>query len=1105
MRTALLLAVLLAGTASAQQPSLGYYRFPAIVGDTIVFTAEGDLWRVDRRGGVALRLTTHAGEETHAAISPDGRTIAYTATYEGPAEVYTMALGGGPPTRRTYEGANALVVGWTPDGRVLYSTRRYSTLPNAQLATIDLRTNASTLVPLAQAADGDFDRGGTLFFTRLPFQGSYTKRYQGGTAQNIWKLASGASASVPMTPDHPGGSHTPMVWQDRVYFASDRDGHMNLWSMNADGRDLRQHTRHEGFDIQSPALGNGRIVYQLGADLRVFDIASGADQPVPITLASDFEHTRERWLQDPVSWIASSHLSPNGDRIVLTARGQVYVVPARQGRVVTALADKRVRARQAVFAPDGRSLVLLTDQSGELEFWRAPANGIGETTQLTNDAKVLRWEGIPSPDGRWLAHRDKDQQLWILDLRSGRQTRIGTNPVADFSDLAWSPDSRWLAYSAAAPNLFNRIFIHSVESGRSVPVTSDRYDSYNATWSPDGKWLWFLTDRNLQTVVGSPWGARQPEPYFDRQTMIMGIALVPGARSPFRPDDELARPGASDSTAAARDSAARRARGAAAAPPVTVTIDFDGIQQRLIQVPLPAGNYRNLATDGRRFWFNSAGPTRRAPFEIRSLAIDNDGAEPEVFLAGQASFELSLDRKKILIRREDEMFVVDAAAKAPAPAELAKLRVPLSGLAINFDPRDEWRQMFVDAWRLERDYFYDRAMHGVDWMAIRERYAPLVERVTDRAELSDVVAQMVGELSALHIFVRGGDLRRGADSVTPASLGARLVRDDRRGGYRVEKIYRSDPDLPTEMSPLAAWDVDVREGDIIERINGARTLDAPEIGALLRNQAGRQVLLRVLPARGGAAREVVVTPITQAREFALRYTDWEYSRRLAVEERGGGRIGYVHLRAMGGNDMNQWAREYYPVFDREALIIDARHNKGGNIDSWILGRLLRRPWFYWQPRVGEPTWNMQYAFRGHMVILVNERTASDGEALAEGFRRLGLGKVIGTRTWGGEIWLSASNFLVDRGIATAAETGVYGPEGEWLIEGHGVDPDIVVDNEPAATFRGEDAQLMAAIRHLETELAAKPVVTPRAPVYPDKAPGKRGEAAPAASTVPPPE
>jgi tricorn protease len=394
--------------------------------------------------------------------------------------------------------------------------------------------------------------------------------------------------------------------------------------------------------------------------------------------------------------------------------------------------------------------------------------------------------------------------------------------------------------------------------------------------------------------------------------------------------------------------------------------------------------------------------------------------------------------------------------------------------------------MFDEAWRLERDYFYDPHMHGLDWPAIKTKYRPLVERVADRNDLSDLLAQMVSELSALHIFVYGGDLRQGGDQVLPASLGAELTRDSAAGGWRVSHIYRGDPDYPTALAPLAQASAGLHEGDVIQQINGMSTASVAAPAALLEGTAGKQVLLHVAPAGGGSARNVIVTPINGQQARNLRYDDWEESRRTIVDSAGGGQIGYVHLRAMTSSDIARWARDFYPVFDRAGLIIDVRHNSGGNIDSWVLEKLLRKAWFYWQPRVGNPYWNMQWAFRGHLVVLCDAWTASDGEAFTEGFRRLGLGRVIGTRTWGGEIWLSSSNFLVDRGIATAAEFGVYGPEGRWLIEGHGVDPDTVVDNLPHATSGGSDAQLQAAIVYLQKQIREHPLPVPPAPSYPKK-------------------
>jgi tricorn protease len=649
---------------------------------------------------------------------------------------------------------------------------------------------------------------------------------------------------------------------------------------------------------------------------------------------------------------------------------------------------------------------------------------------------------------------------------------------------------------AFADNRFRHIRIYGVKEQRVVHATTDRFDSYSPSWSPDGKWLYFLSDRNLRTIVGSPWGNYQPEPFLDKKTRIYHLALREGLRSPFAPRDELhaedddkkedkkkeddTEPGDNDDKESDdKEQEDEESR-------VEVVIDLDGLAARLHETSAPAGNYSTLSVnDSAMFW--RAHPAGESKSALEAAKITNIDFKVETVVEDTGGYELSKDGKKLLVRKKDDLYIIDAK---PKKADLDKKKVNLSKWKLSVDPREEWRQMFVESWRLERDYFYDRGMHGVDWKAMLNRYLPLVERVTTRPELSDLMAQMVSELAALHTYVGGGDMRSGDDDVQPASLGAVLRREPASGGYLVEHVYRTDPDDLERRSPLAHPDADVGKGDVIEMINGTPALSVADLGMLLRDQAGRQVLVRVKPASGDRARDVIVTPITLREADNLRYTEWEYTRRLKVEELGAGEIGYVHLRAMSGRNFTEWAREYYPIFNRKGLIVDVRHNRGGNIDSWIIGRLLRKAWFYWSQRIGQgPEWTMQYAFRGHVAVLCNERTASDGEAFTEGVKRLELGRVFGTRTWGGEIWLSFSNRLVDRGIASAAESGVYSPEGEWLIEGWGVEPDVVVDNLPHATFLGRDAQLEAAIEYLNRKIEQEPVPDLVPPEHPDKSLG----------------
>ena len=1088
MRHAILFLTSMSLVSPVAAGNEGYYRFPAIHENTIVFTTEGDLWSVSTEGGVAKRLTTHHGIESHPAISPDGSQLAFSAQYEGLTEVYTMPIDGGVPIRRTY-GESAVVVGWTPGGKVLYSTEKYSILPNTQLVSLDIETNRKEVIPLSQASDGTFDlSGNTLFFTRLPFQGSHTKRYRGGTAQNIWRFVFGSREAIPLTSDYPGTSKSPLWWKGRIYFASDRDGTMNIWSMKEDGSEVQQHTFHKGLDLNHPDLYKDRIVYQVVADLYIYDISKDTNRKLSITLASDFDQMRERWIKNPMEYLTSVHLSPSGDRIVMTARGQVFVAPAKQGRLVEVTKGEGVRYRDARFMPDGKSILVLSDESGELEFWKIPANGIGEGEPLTKDGGVLRFQGIPSPNGKWFAYTDKNLRLWIYNFEKKKTNCIGVSENSNFGDLTWSPDSKWLAYVVAADNTYVQIKLYNTQKGKTTPLTSDRVESFSPAWSPDGKWLYFLSNRHFRSLVRSPWGSYQPEPFFNKTTKIYMAALTKEERSPFLPDDEVylaAKERKDKKKGKSKEKGSEEERKDSEQDKVAeVVIELRGIRNRIMEVPVPPGDYSRLSVNDKHLFWVEAETSLDRKRTLKTLKIADKDIEVKTLIDDIGSYELSNDRKRLMVGKNNDIYIIDASDSAPP--KLAKHQVNLKSWSFSLSPHEEWRQMFTDAWRLERDYFYDPNLHGVDYNELLQKYLPYVNRVTDRNELNDLIAHLVSELSALHIFVGGGDRRRGEDNINQGSLGAVLAKDEENGGYRIEHIYKSDPDYIDRLSPLAKPELKIRRNDIITAINGTPLLDVADPAILLKNQVDRQVLLTLISHKNKKSYNEVVKPISLYAEYDLRYGEWEYERRLFVERKSQGEIGYVHLRAMGGGNFTEWVKNFYPVFNRKGLVIDVRHNSGGNIDSWILEKLLRRAWFYWKPRVGKPYWNMQYAFRGHMVVLCNEHTASDGEAFAEGFRRLGLGKVIGTRTWGGEIWLSYNNRLVDRGIASAAQTGVYGPEGEWLIEGHGVEPDIVVDNLPHRTFNGKDAQLRSAVKYLKEKIQKEPVEVPKPPPYPDK-------------------
>jgi tricorn protease len=501
-------AALISATKAADP---GYFRQPAIHGESIVFVAEGDLWSVPLTGGHASRLSTHPAAEENPAISPNGKFVAFTARLEGPTDVYVMPRAGGNPRRLTFDDAANSYIGWAPYGKVLIGTSAHAGLPNAQLVALDFSSPDGsvmrTRVPLAQAADGNYSADGkTLFFTRLRFQGSHTKRYKGGTAQQIWSYGDGEPEAKPLTADYEGTSKSPMVWGGRIYFASDRDGTTNLWSIKPDGGDPRQPTRHKEFDLKSPSMSNGRVAYHLAADLHVFDIASGSDKAIPITLDSDFDHAREKWIKQPIEFLTDAHPSPDATKVVVTARGRVFVVPRKGGRLVEAGRKTGVRYRNASFMPYGKTLLFLSDESGEVELWTVPADGAGDPMKLTADGVVLRRAAAPSPDGKYVAHTDKNKRLFLLNVATKVNKQIAESMVSEFSDLTWSPDSKWVAYTETGENSFRRIKLQNVVTDTTIPVTTDRYDSLSPVFAADGKWLYLLSNRNLKSLVKSPWG-----------------------------------------------------------------------------------------------------------------------------------------------------------------------------------------------------------------------------------------------------------------------------------------------------------------------------------------------------------------------------------------------------------------------------------------------------------------------------------------------------------------------------------------------------------------------------------------------------------------------
>jgi tricorn protease len=848
---------------------------------------------------------------------------------------------------------------------------------------------------------------------------------------------------------------------------------MNIWSMDKDGKDIKQQTHSKGWDLQTPSIYEGKIVYQKGADICLYDIKSNDEKVLDINLLSDFDQRKPTWLKSPANSISTADISPNGNYAAIISRGRLFVSPSKSDRWVEVVRRSGLRFEQVHFINE-KSLAVLSDESGEFEIWKMDADGGGTPVQLTKDSKTLINSFAVSPDGKYVAYSNKNDVLRIIDINTGDVKYEYTDAYSGVGEIGWSPNSRFVNFTRGLENLSQQICIVDVQGMKMTPITTDRLNSYSPAWTADSSWLYFISERSFHTKVGSPWGARQPEPYYTETQNIYAMPLDTAAKFAFLQTDSWL----ADSTfnPDIKADTAKKGKGKA-----TRVYNWQKSAETLYQVPVDNGNFGGLdaSANGYLYWVKYA---EGAPSKLFALKIEESKKyEPTEVASGVSGFTLSANKKKLLVFFNNRNIVIADANGQKFDPEKAKLQ--LDNWSFEIDPQQDWKQMFADAWRMMRDYFYDRDLHRVDWLQVRKRYEPLVDRLTDRWELDDLLAQMVGELSALHTFVYGGDKRHSQDFTATGFLGASLQKTGK--GLLIEHIYKSDPDYLDLTSPLNKPELTVKEGDVITGVNNVPLTAVPDIAELLANKVGVPVKLSLV-SKQGKAYEQVVKPMSYGDEFTLKYNEWEYVTRKKVDELSNNDIAYIHLKAMGSSDMDNFVKQFYPVFNRKGLILDVRNNNGGNIDSWILEKLMRKAWMYFQGRSGGPTWNMQYAFRGHMVILCNQQTASDGEAITEGFRRLGLGKVIGMRTWGGEIWLSSDNRLVDNGIASAAEDGVYGPEGKWLIEGHGVDPDYIVDDLPFETYKGKDAQIEYAVDYLKKLIKEKPVDVPPAPQHPDK-------------------
>ncbi|WP_051537118.1 S41 family peptidase [Asaia prunellae] len=1020
----------------------GYLRDPALAGTTLVFDDEQSLWQVPLTGGNASRLTAPVGIDPHPVLSPDGRQVAFLADYDGPTEIYVMPIDGGTPRRVTFEQQSVMPIGWDKKAGILYSTAP-ATGPGLSRIVASIHPTSGTrhVYPLADANDAALSADGQwIYFIRFGTAVSHDhlRLYRGGAMAQLWRYRLKGGGEAERIGQQDANLRRPMLWNDRLIVVSDKDGRDNLWSFALDGSDGQQLTHHDDFGVRQASLSGNDIVYQLGADLYHFDLKTGRDAVLPVDIASDRAARRPLWLDDPFPFLTEITLAPNGRQVALTLRGHVVLASPGMLRSVTLASAATTRLRHATLSPDGRTLYAFSDRGGESELWAFPTSGSAEGTQLTHGSRSEPMGLWVSPDGKHVAHTDILGRLFLYDVAARSDKMIDDARLdgrSEYDSLTWSQDGRALAFVRPRGETIRRqIALYTLDNGTTLWVTTPDYESYAPRFSPDGQFLWFLSDRLFRLGNDGPWGDRNPAPVYTQRTGVFALALQKNGHFPFAPHTELDQP------------LPARSPDTTVLPPVTrpVAIEATGLASRLYQLPVSAGDFCKIEVSAEYLYLltrKADHPAdRNDDLVLKTLKIGPGEARPTDFASGLRDIALTPDGKTLMLvsgkdRKRPKIQLVPALATMNG-VNTTDTTVSLDALRLRIDPGAEWQAMFNDAWRLHRDHFYDPALHGVDWNAVRDRYRPLLSRLGDRSDLDDLLGQMIGELNALHSQLRPAEITKRDNTTLIASLGAHLTRQP--GGFLIDRFYEGDPNLPGDRSPLTAPGLDVQPGDLIIGLNGQNLADQPDLSALLAGQANRQVLLTL--KRKDRIFSVVVTAIGAKQDAALRLRAWETERAHYVATASHGRIGYVHLRAMGKEDMARFTRDFFTQTEKDGLVIDVRRNLGGNIDSWVLSELLRKVWMFWSDHGRIPQGNMQQTFRGHIVVLCDEFTYSDGETFAQGVKSLGIGPLIGSRTAGAGVWLSDNDRLADNGLPRTAERPYFDMKGHWLVENHASSP-----------------------------------------------------------------
>ncbi len=1066
---------------SFSQSEARLLRFPAIHGNRIVFSYAGDLYSVAATGGTARKLTSDAGYEMFARFSPDGKRLAFTAQYDGNTEVYWMPSEGGIPKRLTYTatlnrddvsdrmGPNNIVMGWKGADRIVYRSRKSQWNDfkgDLLLASVDGGLSEPLPLPRGGFCSYSPDQK-KLAYNRVFREFRTWKRYRGGQADDIWIYDFDSKQTVNIT-NNPAQDVFPMWAGNRIYFVSDRDENkrFNLYSYDLSNRQTQKLTAFTEFDIKFPSLGDNAIVFENGGWIYKYDFKSRKAEKVMIGIADDQVSGRGGWT-DVSKSIANYEIAPDGSRALFGARGEIFTVPEKYGNTRNLANTSGVHERSSKWSPDGKWIAYISDSSGEDEIYIAPQDGSGLAKQLTRGADTYKFFLLWSPDSRKILWSDKKLRLQYVDIDSGEVTLAAQAKTWEITEFAWSPDSQWIAYAQEEDEKMQTIYLYSAAGKETYAVTDGWFNSGLPEFSSDGKYLFFVSDRTFNPEYG------QTEFNYSYRDMskIYLVALAKDAKSPFEPkSDEVKIKDAdkSEQKTEAKEEGRKK--------PVEVRVDAEGLPSRIAEFPVASASYSRLVSVGDKLYF-----LRREANEKIKMFVFDLKKQKETELAETAGFEISSDGRKILASVGGSFAIADLQ---DSRLDLSK-RLDLSDLKVNLDREAEWRQIYNECWRQMRDFFYAPNMNGVDWEKVRKDYEPLLPHVRHRADLTYLIGEMIGELSAGHAYVGGGDTPK-KERIQTGLLGAVIEKDPASGHFRIAKILKGQNWDKSVRSPLTEIGVDAREGDYIIAVNGKPANQMKDIYESLVNTVGKQVKLTLnsKPQEQGS-RVTVAVPI--ADEKPLYYYTWVQGNLEKVEKATGGRVGYIHVPDMQVNGLNNFVQYYYPQLRKQALIIDVRGNGGGNVSPMLIERLRREAAMIDIARNTTPSFNPDALIPGPKICLLDEFSASDGDIFPYRFKHYNLGKLVGKRSWGGVIGIRGTLPITDGGYLNRPEFSRYDLAGkEWIMEGHGVDPDVVVDNDPAREFAGVDDQLNKAIELILQEMKSKPVKLPPPPPYPVK-------------------